>query len=114
MKTRRPVLFAAAATVTVAAAGLVYSRNRRHAPLAVAEHVDLSRYMGVWYEIARLPTRFEKGCQHVTAEYTMRPDGKVAVVNSCRKNSPTVPLAGEAELRLTDQAGNEKVLHFKI
>ncbi|MBC6605514.1 lipocalin family protein [Hymenobacter sp. BT188] len=110
MKTRRPVLFAAAATVTVAAVGLVYSRNRRHAPLAVAEHVDLGRYMGVWYEIARLPTRFEKGCQHVTAEYSLRPDGKVAVINSCRKNSPTGPLEiARGVARVVDSKTNAKL-----
>ncbi len=110
MKTRRPILFAAAATVTVAAAGLVYSRTRRRAPLAVVEHVDLARYMGVWYEIARLPTRFEKGCQHVTAEYTLRPDGKVTVVNSCRKGSPTGPLEiARGVARVVDSATNAKL-----
>lgn len=110
MKTRRPILFAAAATVTVAAAGLVYSRSRRYAPLAVAEHVDLPRYMGLWYEIARLPARFEKGCQHVTAEYKLRPDGKVDVVNSCRKNGPAGPLeTARGVARVVDSTTNAKL-----
>lgn len=110
MKTRRPILFAAAATVTVAAAGLVYSRRQRHAPLAVAEQVDLARYAGLWYEIARLPTRFEKGCQHVTAEYKLRPDGKVSVVNSCRKGNPAGPLeTARGTARVVDSATNAKL-----
>jgi apolipoprotein D and lipocalin family protein len=45
------------------------------------EHVDLARYMGKWYEIAKFPQRFEKGLVGVTATYTMRPDGRVQVVN---------------------------------
>ncbi len=50
--------------------------------------VDLGRYAGRWYEIARLPNRFEKKCaDSVTATYTLRTDGKIEVVNRCRKSS---------------------------
>ena len=55
-------------------------------PLRVAPSVDLARYAGKWYEIARLPTWFQRACESgTTATYTVRPDGKVDVVNSCRK-----------------------------
>lgn len=50
--------------------------------------VDVERYMGRWYEIARLPNRFEKGCDGVTAEYALRQDGTVSVLNTCRKGGP--------------------------
>jgi apolipoprotein D and lipocalin family protein len=53
-------------------------------PLPVVEHVDVQRYVGKWYEIARYPAWFERNCVAVTAEYTLRDDGKVAVVNRCR------------------------------
>jgi len=43
---------------------------------------ELDRYLGHWYEIARLDHSFEKGLSRVSAEYTMRPDGGVKVVNS--------------------------------
>jgi apolipoprotein D and lipocalin family protein len=43
--------------------------------------VDLARYMGTWYEIARLPHGFEKGLKCVSATYSLRPDGKVSVTN---------------------------------
>lgn len=43
---------------------------------------DLQRYLGRWYEIARLPHRFERGLHFVNAEYTLRPDGRVTVLNS--------------------------------
>lgn len=42
---------------------------------------DLERYLGKWYEIARLDHSFERGLSHVTAEYSMRDDGGVKVVN---------------------------------
>ena len=42
---------------------------------------QLSRYLGQWYEIARLDHSFERGLEKVTAEYSMREDGGVSVVN---------------------------------
>ncbi|MDA8244006.1 MAG: lipocalin family protein [Elusimicrobia bacterium] len=42
---------------------------------------DLQRYLGVWHEVARLDHRFERGLTGVTAEYSMRPDGGVKVIN---------------------------------
>lgn len=47
--------------------------------------VDLQRYSGKWYEIARMPNRFQEQCVgNVTAEYGLRQDGKISVVNRCR------------------------------
>lgn len=55
-------------------------------PLRVAPSVDLARYAGKWYEIARLPNWFQRACAaDITATYTLRPDGKVQVLNTCRK-----------------------------
>ena len=42
---------------------------------------EAERYMGTWYEIARLDHSFERGLSNVTAQYTLRPDGRVDVVN---------------------------------
>lgn len=55
--------------------------------MAVVQGVDLSRYAGLWYEIARFPASFERNCVGVTAEYGLRADGKVDVLNTCRKGS---------------------------
>lgn len=79
-------------------------------PLAVVASVDLDRYLGRWYEIARLDHSFEKGCEGVTADYSMREDGLIRVVNTCRKGSP----AGEARAakgraRVVDQTTNAKL-----
>jgi apolipoprotein D and lipocalin family protein len=47
--------------------------------------IDLQRYSGKWYEIARLPNRFQRDCaSDTTATYTLRPDGKITVLNQCR------------------------------
>jgi apolipoprotein D and lipocalin family protein len=52
-----------------------------------AKPVDISRYLGRWYEIARYDSRFERDCEGVTAEYSLRPDGMIRVLNSCQKAS---------------------------
>lgn len=45
------------------------------------ENFELERYLGKWYEIARLDHPFERGLQNVTAEYSLREDGGVRVLN---------------------------------
>jgi lipocalin len=49
--------------------------------------VDLNRYLGKWYEIARFDRSFEKGLTGVTATYSLRKDGKVKVLNEGFKNT---------------------------
>jgi apolipoprotein D and lipocalin family protein len=51
------------------------------------EKVDLQRYLGDWYEIARYEHRFQKDCKNVKANYSLRDDKKIQVVNSCTKIS---------------------------
>ena len=45
------------------------------------DNFELDRYLGTWYEIARLDHSFERGLTNVTAEYSLRDDGGVKVVN---------------------------------
>jgi len=55
------------------------------APMQVVPSVDLARYAGRWYEIARYPNRFQRNCAGETsATYTLRPDGKITVLNECK------------------------------
>jgi apolipoprotein D and lipocalin family protein len=52
----------------------------------VVPSVDLQRYQGRWYEIARLPMRFQRDCaSDVTATYSLKENGDVKVVNACRE-----------------------------
>ena len=73
-------------------------------PLESVPKVDLSRYTGRWFEIARYPNRFERKCDsNVTATYTIRTDGKITVVNSCATH----------EGKLTQSSGWAKVVDQK-
>ena len=49
--------------------------------LSVVKTVDLNRYTGTWYEIARLPFSFERKLKCTTATYTLLEDGKITVLN---------------------------------
>lgn len=71
-----------------AATAIISSCSKSHAPLSTVPTVDLNRYQGRWYEIARLPQRYEKGCHCVYAEYSLTQQGYVQVVNVCRKGGP--------------------------
>jgi apolipoprotein D and lipocalin family protein len=56
-------------------------------PLTTVQAVDLNRYTGIWYEIAKIPNRFQKQCVgNTTAQYTLRTDGKIEVVNRCLRS----------------------------
>lgn len=84
-------------------------------PTTVAA-VDVPRYLGTWYEMARLPVFFQDGpglrCVDVTAVYSPRPDGTIDVVNTCRNAEAggairsgtavgsVVPGSGNARLRV--------------
>ena len=50
--------------------------------LQTVDHVDIERYMGTWYEIAKFPQIFENGLVGITARYSLLPNGKVRVLNS--------------------------------
>lgn len=58
-------------------------------PLTTVHFVDLNRYAGQWYEIARYPNSFQKGCVGSRATYTLRDDGRLTVVNECYDKSFT-------------------------
>jgi apolipoprotein D and lipocalin family protein len=61
-------------------------------PLTSVSAVDLNRYLGTWYEIYRLPNRFEgTDCVTVSAQYALKDDGNVSVLNTClKKDGPKV------------------------
>ncbi len=55
--------------------------------LETVDFVDLGRYVGQWYEIARYHHRFQEGCVGSRATYTLRDDGKIGVINECYDKS---------------------------
>jgi apolipoprotein D and lipocalin family protein len=79
-------------------------------PLATVEKVDVSRYVGTWYEIASFPQRFQRGCTGTTATYTLRPDGEIDVRNRCTKGSLDGPEdVSEGRARVVDRTTNAKL-----
>ena len=66
--------------------------------LATISSLDVPRYMGTWYEIAKYPNRFQKQCvADVSAEYRLQTNGSVQVTNRCRTENSTMDDAvGEA------------------
>ena len=68
--------------------------------LEVVPSVDLSRYAGKWYEVARLPNRFQQNCAgEVTATYSLLAGDTLKVVNACaRKNGQSMMAEGKARL----------------
>lgn len=61
--------------------------------LQTVASVDLSRYAGTWYEIARLPMWFQRHCVDSKAVYSIRPDGAVGVHNECMTDTGGVEQA---------------------
>lgn len=57
-----------------------------------AKSVELGRYLGTWYEIGRYDHSFERGCEAVTAQYTLREDGLIGVLNSCHQGGVDGPV----------------------
>jgi apolipoprotein D and lipocalin family protein len=86
------------------------SAKAQDKPLEVVDHVDLERYLGTWYEIATIPQRFQKGCVGVTATYSLRTDGKIRVINRCRKETLDGPLRDvEGKAWVVDKTTNAKL-----
>ena len=72
---------------------------RSTADLPAVENFDLRSYAGRWYEIARLPHSFERGMQHVTADYTLNSDGTVTVENRGVKDGVEKNVRGKARFK---------------
>lgn len=83
-------------------------------PLRVVRSVDFARYCGTWYEIARLPNRFQKECvSDVTATYTLLDDGTLRVVNRCRKaNGDTTEAEGKARRKSDTEPPSKLEVRF--
>jgi apolipoprotein D and lipocalin family protein len=76
-----------ALALAIAAAALQSDRR----PLDVVLNLDLQRYAGRWYEVARFPNRFQDKCiGDVEANYTPRDDGRLTVLNRCRERDGTM------------------------
>lgn len=79
-------------------------------PLQTVAHVDLSRYLGTWYEIASFPQSFQRGCTATMATYTLRADGDIDVLNRCHKDSTDgEEKSAVGRARVVDHSTNAKL-----
>ena len=78
--------------------------------VTVVPYVDLKRYLGTWYEIARYPHRFQENCYASLAQYTQGPDGTIRVLNQCRLGSLDGKLKeAKGKAWVTDKLTNAKL-----
>ncbi|NWF50261.1 MAG: lipocalin family protein [Ignavibacteriaceae bacterium] len=61
-----------------------FKLSAQQAQLKTVDFVDLKKYAGLWYEIAKIPNSFQDHCiKGTTAKYSIKPDGEITVINSC-------------------------------
>lgn len=78
--------------------------------LTTVPFVEVERYMGKWYEIARFPQTFQRKCGATIAEYKLRHDGRVDVLNSCQRiDKPGKIQDAKALARVVDTKSNSKL-----
>ena len=72
-------------------AGITGQAQSPSTAVRTVESVDLGRYVGEWFDIARFPNRFQRGCAgDVRATYALRADGRIDVINRCRTTGGSI------------------------
>lgn len=86
------------------------------APITPISSLDLQRYQGTWYEMAKYPNRFQTMCVKTTiARYAIQPSGSVSVTNSCTdKTGATTTAIGEARLIGADKNPQSATLQVRF
>jgi len=80
------------------------------AELRAVPSIDIGKYLGLWYEIARMPNSFQEKCAgEVTATYSLFDDGDIRVVNRCRKENGEMAEAEGRARRASDDGPNSKL-----
>lgn len=86
---------------------IIHAQDKK--PLMVVNHVDLKKYVGLWYEIAKIPNSFQDQCvKGTTAKYSLKEDGEIEVINSCIDNDGEVDNA-KGVARIVDTKNNSKL-----
>ncbi len=100
--------------LSIFCAPFLFSAEQGEKPLVVVPSIDLQKYCGTWYEIARLPNKFQTICiSNVTATYKLLDDGDIEVTNRCMKASGEMKeVVGKA--RLQDENGPNTKLEVRF
>lgn len=86
-----------------------FSQEKSLPELVTVKQVDLKKYVGLWYETAKIPNSFQDQCAYgTTAEYSIDEDGDIIVINSCYddKGEPDV---AEGLAKVVDKKTNAKL-----
>ncbi len=86
-----------------------FAQSSKEAAVRTVPSVDLNKYSGTWYEIAKYPNKFQKDCVgNVTATYTLKGEGKLEVLNRCLEKDGTTK-AAKAAGKVNDKKTNAKL-----
>jgi apolipoprotein D and lipocalin family protein len=91
---------------------LPITTNSEIGDLQPVPNFNLQRYLGKWYEIARMPASFEKGLDSVTAFYSLKTNGMVKVENAGKKNGKSKRAIGKAKFYGNTAVGYLRVSFF--
>lgn len=83
--------------------------KKQEKTLNTVSQVDLNRYLGVWYEIARYPNRFQKNCLGSRATYAMDEGGRLTVLNECHDKTTGKLRAAKGKAWVVDPSSNAKL-----
>lgn len=87
-----------------------YAESRKQLNITTVTNLDLQKFMGRWYEIARLDNRFERGMTDVVAEYTLLDDGTIRIVNSGMRDGKYHQTVGRG--KVSSEVGRLRVSFF--
>jgi apolipoprotein D and lipocalin family protein len=87
----------------------IFSQDKDLPQLITVKKVDLNKYIGLWYEIAKIPNSFQDQCAYgTTAEYKIDDDGDIVVTNSCYEKDGNLDVA-DGLAKVVDKKTNSKL-----
>ena len=87
----------------------LFPQSTKPRAVSTVPSVDLNKYSGTWYEIAKYPNKFQKNCVgNTTATYTLKVEGKIEVLNRCLEKDGTTK-AAKAAGKINDKQTNAKL-----
>ncbi len=91
---------------------MLTAMDQRSIDRTTVSNFDIDQYVGLWYEIARFDTRFERDLECVTACYTFEDDGSIGVLNRGYNTKKREWQHSEGKAKLTDESGRLRVSFF--
>lgn len=98
-----------ASSIIILATLAIFAQSPAIGPVTSVSNVDLNKYTGTWYEIAKYPNKFQKKCVgNTTATYTVKKPGRLSVVNRCLEKDGSMSNAKGAA-KIADKNSNAKL-----